>query len=219
MNPKLTAFLTAEDLDDVLRARQAIEFLDSQDTATVRLVIDQWQDHQAVSTLIFHADVLPDDVRFTLLFRAMAEREIAYFILAAIVGFQAIDPEKLYAENRNKIATSLWDMIGQTDGVIAERASVSLRAFVAEPEIGPMFFLLDHDNKTVRHNIRVWLFAMFKDRGVEAFTKAAVESKISPEAERQITEEFKAFVTEPPQGFKSPLFLLYSCLPNLREIS
>src|ERR1041384_4114162 len=63
MSPALKAFLTAEDLDDLVGARQGIKALDDGDPAAVLSVIERGGPPQAVSNLLIHPTVIPADRR------------------------------------------------------------------------------------------------------------------------------------------------------------
>jgi hypothetical protein len=167
---------------------------------------------------LLHPTLIPDDIRLPTLRRGLAERKVVYYVLAAVVGLQSIDPDGLSAEERDRVAADLWGLIAQTEDILAQRASVSIRGFASEGDAPAVFALLSHSNKTVRHNLRAWLFATFKDRGVEPFAAAAGESGLAEELRRQVVAEFADFLANPPQGFKSPLFPLYGYIPNLRDI-
>jgi hypothetical protein len=217
MSPELEAFLRAEDLDDVLKARQRIGALEKDDVAAVRSILEQWQNRQAVSNLLFHPHLIPGDIRFDFVLRGLAEREIAYYVLAAVAGLAGIDPVDLTGEQRERVAIELLALIEMTDNVIARRASVSFNRFVNESEAPRVFALLGHRDGTVRHNVRAWLFRRFKDRGEVAFAKVARESGLSDETARRVIAEFKTFVTESPDGISSLAFPLYAYIPNLRD--
>jgi len=217
MTPELQAFLTAEDLDDVLTARGNITIVGNEDEAVIRAILAEWVNGQAISNLLFHPTLIPDDIRLSTLRRGLTERKVVYYVLAAIVGFQSIDPAALSTADRERVAADLWSLIAQDDGILAQRASVSIRGFASEGDAPVVFALLSHSDKTVRHNLRSWLFATFKDRGVEPFAAAAGESGLAEDLRRQVVAEFTDFLANPPQGFKSPLFPLYGYIPNLRD--
>lgn len=217
MSPELQSFLTAEDLDEVLDARGNLTALSVEDTEVVRDVIAQWQQPQAVSNLLIHPDLLPEDIRLASLFRGLAEQRVAYYVLAAIVGFQSVDTPLLTANENAKIATALWEIIAQTEGVLAQRASLSFRAFASEVDAPAVLFLMAHSDKTVRHNLRSWLFSVFKDRGLAAFANAVQASDLGEAQKQELVAEFTACTTKPPEGFNSPLFPLLTYIPNLRD--
>src|SRR5262245_48765771 len=169
-SPQLRAFLTTEDLDDLLNARQAIKALDAADTAAVRSVLEQWHPPQAVANLLIHPDLVPEDVRLAALFRGLDDQKTPYLGLAAIVGLGG--EEKLSAEDRKRVAARLLTVIRVTGDVRAERASVTLMSHAREADAPQLIALLGHSNKTVRHNLWAWLFHAFKDGEVEPVAAA-----------------------------------------------
>jgi hypothetical protein len=218
MSPELEAFLAAEDLDELLNARQEIAVLDAEDEAVVRSVLEHWRNVQAISNLLFHPTLIPEDVRLASLFRGLAERRVVYFVLASVVGFQDIRPDQLSAEDRRRVTSDLLAVIRETDNIVAQRASVSFQGFAGESDAPQVFALLEHPDKTVRHNLRAWLFSTFKDQGVEAFNATARGSGLTEQAKRQVIAEFAEFMTGPPEGSKNLVFPLYGYIPNLRDV-
>ena len=218
MTPELEAFLAAEDLDELLTARQKIAALDTADTAVVRAVLQQWQNPQAVSNLLLNASLIPEEIRLPCLFRGLAKRTVAYYVLAAVVGLQGIDPAGLASAERERVLAELLAVLWDTTGILAQRASVSFQRFAGEADAARVFALLGHADATVRHNLRAWLFRTFQGRGVGPFVEAACRSGLAEEVQRRVVGEFTEFVTKPPQGFKSPVFALFGYIPNLRDV-
>jgi hypothetical protein len=218
MTSELQAFLAAEDLDEVLNARQKIAALDAGDTAVVRSVLQQWRNPQAISNLLMHASLIPKDVRLPSLFRGLAEREVVYYVLAAVVGVQGIDPAGLATKDRERVLTELLAVIRDTTGILAQRASVSFQAFAIESDAPKVFALMAHTDDTVRHNLRAWLFRTFQSHGSGPFAAAARQSGVAESVQRRVVGEFTEFVTNPPQGFKSPVFSLFGYIPNLLDV-
>jgi hypothetical protein len=218
MSTELKAFLAAEDLDQLLDAREHITALDPDDEALVRSVVKQWQDLQGVSNLLFHPTLLPEDIRLASLFRALAERRVAYYVLAAVVGFQNIDAAALSVADRRRVAEQLLTLIRQTSGVLAQRATVSLQGFVTEEFAPQIFWMWAHADDTVWHNLRVLLFRLFQSRGIEPFAAAAQKSGLGKEVQRRLVEEFTESVTNPPQGCNNAMATLFAYIPNLREV-
>jgi hypothetical protein len=145
MSPQLTAFLAAEDLDDVGDARKPIKALDATDTAAIRSVLKQWKPSQAVANLLMNPSLIPQDVRLATLRRALAERRTPYLVLAAVVGFQEVDPDKLSAKDRKQVTADLLAIMRANSDVRATRATLSFAGFartsdapgVIDPECGP----------------------------------------------------------------------------------
>jgi HEAT repeat protein len=216
MSPELKAFLAAEDLDDADEARKKLKSLSDADAAAVGSVLRQWQDVQAVSNLLFHPDLIPEDVRLATLFRGLGERQENYYVLAALCGVTEIDAARWSAEDRKRVVAELLAILRGTNDIRAQRASVTVAQFAGERDAPQVIALLEHPDKTVRQNLRVWLFRTMKDRGVEALAAAARDSGLGAEAERQVVADFKDYVTNPEgAAYTGPLF---AYIPNLREV-
>jgi hypothetical protein len=218
MSPELEEFLGAEDLDDLLRARQRIASLDTGEASAVRSMLQRWEDPQAVSNLLFHPALIPEDIRLASLFRGLAERRVAYYVLAAVVGFQGIDAAGMAAEDRARVVDELLAVIRETRGILAQRASVSVQRFLAESDAPRVFALWAHPDDAAWHNLRAWLFRTFQALGTEPFAEAASRSGLSQEAQRRLVEDFTELVAKPSEGFDSRLCELFGYIPNLRDI-
>ena len=83
MSPELKAFLVAEDLDDIQDARVKIKSVTATDAEALHAILEQWREAQAVSNLLIHADLIPQDVRLASLFRGLEERAVDYYVVAA----------------------------------------------------------------------------------------------------------------------------------------
>jgi len=215
MSPELKAFLTAEDLDELSSARRMITALDDEDAAVVRLTLQQWDNPQAVANLLFNPNIIPEDLRLASLFRGVGERQVVYYVLAAVVGFQSIDPAELVAEERGRVVAELLAILRKTSGILAQRASVSFQPFAREDDAPRVFALWAHPDDTVWHNLRAWLFRTFQNRGIEPFTAAIRQSGLADNVQQRLIDDFTEFVTD-LTAFQGWLLNLFGYLPNLR---
>jgi hypothetical protein len=218
MSPKLEVFLAAEDLDDALRAVQQITSLEAEDAAAIRRVIASWQDPQGVSNLLIHPALLPDDIRLSSLFRALAEHRVAYYILAATVGFQTMDSVSMVAAERKRVVQELLELIRDHHGIVAQRASISIQRFLTPEDAPPVFALWAHRDDTVWHNLRAWLYRTFLPFGIEPFAAAARSSGLAEEVQRRLLEDFTELAGNPAAECDSWLGELFSYIPNLRDV-
>jgi hypothetical protein len=218
MSPELEDFLGAEDLDDVLRARQKISSLDTRDEEVIRAVLAQWQNPQAVSNLLLHPTIIPKDIRLASLLRGLAERRVVYYVLAAVVGFQSVDPREIAGEDRRRIAEELLSVIRKNRGILAQRASVSVQGFLTRDDAPRVFDLWAHPDDTAWHNLRAWLFRTFQADDAESFAAAASRSGLAKETQRRLVEDFTDLVTNPREGCDSELGELFGYIPNLRDV-
>ncbi len=196
-----------------------IPALVEEDETAVRSILKEWRDPQSVSNLLFHAALIPADIRLSTLFRGLGEREVVYYVLAAAVGFQDVDPSGLTDEDRDRVLTELLAVITITTGIIAKRASMSLHLFARRDDAPQVFALMGHEDDTVRHNLRAWLFQQFKESGVDDLNAAGRRSGVSEEVRRQVVQEFSDFLSGPPREFDGRLVPLLGYIPNLRDVA
>ena len=136
----LEAFLKAGDLDDLLRVRRGLSSLTPEETLRVRSVIHQWSDRQAVANLLFHPDLIPDSLRLEALDRALHSNDVAYFVLAATVGLQQLEPAAITVDRRDRWLVRLLTLIQSESETLANRASLILYSWTQElsdPDILP----------------------------------------------------------------------------------
>ena len=213
ISPKLKAFLAAQDLDDVGDAREEIKTpLAAEDAAAVRSVIKQWDNPQAVSNLLNHASLIPEDVRLVSLFRGLAERKVPYYNLAAILGIQDIDVDKLSKKDRKRVAQELMAAIRKTSDVRAARACTLITEYVSENETPQLIALLEHTNDTVRQNLRAKLFPRYKDRGVDAYAAEVRKTGLAVAAQDRLISQFKDWHAKP-----TDIPTLFAYIPNFRD--
>jgi hypothetical protein len=167
---------------------------------------------------LFHPALIPEDIRLASLFRGLDERRVGYYVLAAVVGFQSIDPSRVTAEDQRRVVEELLAVIRETRGILAQRASVSIQQFLNEDDAPRVFALWAHPDDTVWHNLRAWLYRTFQARGVESFAAAVHLSGLAEEVQRRLVEDFTELVTDPPEGLESRLCKLYGYIPNLRDV-
>ena len=136
----LDRFLTAVDLDELLRVRNEISSFTSAESTRVASVLRAWNDRQAVANLLFHPALIPVDIRFEALDRALQLKDLPYFTLAATVGLQHMSLDEVPADKRAAWGQALLAFVQSKSTVLAGRASVTLCAWsrsVATSEILP----------------------------------------------------------------------------------
>jgi hypothetical protein len=215
MNAELKIFLAAEDLDDVEDARHKIKSLSAKDEAAIRTILQEWKEPQAVSNLLMHPDLIPKDLRGTALLRGLDEQRVDYYVVAAIGG---LDGARFSSEDQKWVARRLLVILGETKDVRAQQASLMLGRFVSVADAWQVIAAMNHPDRTVRHNLRWWVFERFKERGVGSLAAALARSGLREEAQRRLLAEFKEFVKIADQGGRYPRFsVLFPYIPNLKD--
>lgn len=105
--PGLDRFLTAIDLDDLLRARHDIASLTPEESARIVSVVRDWNDRQAVANLMLHPDLMPTDVCLDAVDRALHSNEVPYFTLAATVGLQGMALDKVPRRETHSVGSGV----------------------------------------------------------------------------------------------------------------
>jgi hypothetical protein len=169
---RAVTFLECTDLDELMRASQALSELDADDVAQVRAVLSARSDRQALANLLFYPYLIPDELRIPTLLAALAPGPQPYFNLAAIVGLQEIDAEALDEPTRVRIRDLLLGIINGTNDVRAARASVTLFQFLSAGDAPRLAALLQHPQPTAAHNVLAWHLRTFAGQGEAALAAA-----------------------------------------------
>jgi len=221
---RLDRFLTATDLDDVVRVRNEISSLTPEESARVVSIVREWNDRQAVANLLFHPGLMPAVVRFDALDRALHSIDTPYFTLAATVGLQGVAPDEVPGAKRAAWGQVLLALLQSRSAVLAGRASVTLCAWtrgVANPDILPqMVALYPVSDEGACRNIVCAVLDNCGDRSTEEFdqcllewgvsdsTRAALRRAHAEYADRKERGELRAMIMKAPT-------LAY--IPNLSE--
>lgn len=215
---ELKAFLETEDLDDLVKARERVQHLDENDIKKIRSVLEKWDKPQAVSNLLFHPSLIPEDIRFSSLLKGLEERENLYYLLASIVGLQGIKDE-FSEEERGIIKEQLISILELTGGVLVARASVTARKFLSAGDASRMLKFLSHSEEVVRLNILSWLIEALEETDVETFASMLQNNEVPEEIQADAIEKFREHLRKKESGepdfFTMPL---YAYIPNLNEV-
>jgi hypothetical protein len=209
MSRALAAFLAESELDHLATARDALGTPSPEDRETIARTLDAWADVQAVANLLMHPDLVDEARRVAALRRALDGGGHPYLALAATVGLQRVGRAQLEDEQRAELARALLDALErESRGPLPGRASVTLAALLGEGEAERAAALLDHPDRTVRHNVMVALVSALGPDAVGPFLAAAEERGTVSEAGGTFAD------LELASGPGAPL-LTY--IPNLRD--
>lgn len=220
MSPELKAFLEAEDLDDLVKARSNLRHLDEKDMKKIRCTLQSWNSPQAVSNLLFHPFLIPAGMRTSCLLRGLREKKNPYYVLASIVGLQGIDPTGFSEADRKEIKECLISTLKTSEGIISARASVSVRDYLSSEDASIMFELLNHPDETTRHNILCWLIRVMGEKGSNAFVLMVGSSNIPEDVKTEALDKYQEHLRQKEIGEHSLYSMpLYAYIPNLRDVT
>lgn len=215
----LQRFLEAKDLDELLRASQALSVLDADDEAEVRAVLDARANTQALANLLFHPHLIPDELRLPTLVAALAAGAHPYFNLAAIVGLQETDAATLDEPTRVQICDLLLDILEGTNDVRAARASITVIRFLAASDGPRLAALVQHPDPTAAHNILAWHLRSFAGRGEETLAAAFASLGDGGAAAALAVAKLREHQARQAAGeFSSAGQTLLAYIPNLEDI-
>ena len=185
MSAALAAFLAEPELDRLDAARGAVGTPSGQDAETIARVLDEWADVQAVANLLMHPALIGAEERVGALRRGLGERGHPYLALAATVGLQRLEPNRLGDAERAAFAEALVELMArERRGPLATRASVTLNAFLDAQDAERAARLLDHPDKTVRYNVLVALITAVGPDEIGRFVDSAAADGLVSEQVR-----------------------------------
>jgi len=217
MTPELEAFLSAEDLDEILRARHAIHALEEDDQWAVEEILFKGSPPQAVANLLLHPSLIPSHVRVDILRKNLRAPSRPFFALAASVGVQEIDPRRLLEVDRNGLTEDLWAAL-ERDPRVSGRALLSLLGLLRPRDAGKVAQLLDHTDPSVRHNALAWLIRLLGSDDLEKWEAFANEVGLPDETLGAVVEKLEEHNGKKNQGGQSNLNLFVApYIPNMSE--
>lgn len=217
-NKNLDMFLETEELDDLLKVRSKLRSLNEKDMEKIRRILEKWENPQAVSNLLIHPSLIPEDIRVSYLLKGLEERRNPYYILASIVGFQNIHAKGLSIEDIRKVKENLILTLKISSGVLSQRASVSIYKFLSSEDAPMMCELLSHPDGTTRHNILCSLIRNMNETDSESFILMANDSNIPEHRKKETVDKIQQYFMQKEKGkFSSLNTFLYTYVPNLKD--
>jgi hypothetical protein len=226
VQPVLTAFLAADELDVLSTLRDEITTIDRQEAAELSAVVQTWSDLQAVANLLFYPELIPRPDRLPSLVRGLASGDEGYLALAAVVGLQRVPEDEIPLAERLVIAEHLVRLVEHGPGPTPARASLTLADFAQDLQPAVLLRLLDHPDPVVRHNLVVALLSGFGLARVLATADAEVAAgDLSASAASTLRDSLVEAGLDPDDAFldddevlASPLGLpLLSYIPNYAD--
>ena len=166
---RLEDFLKAEDLDDLLKVRGKMGAPEAQELDRMGELLKAWSDGQAVSNLLFYPALIPEALRISSIERALACTARPYFVLAAVVGLQGLDPASVPTDTRARWASALLELVRSNAGVIASRASVTIRSWLRDGQIEEFIRSYPVPDETASKNIVSFTLSRFGDLALSEF--------------------------------------------------
>lgn len=220
----LEAFLKAEDLDDLLRVRRGISSPTSEESSRIVAVIDEWTDRQAVANLLFYPDLIPADLRFEALDRALHSHDVPYFALAATVGLQQIVLDDVPADKRARWVQALLRLVQSQSRALAGRASVTLYSWmrgVTTPDLLPeLLSLYPVTDEGASRNIVAAGLARCGNLPPDEFDQRLTDWRVPDAARTALRSAYEEYLRlKAHDAFRAKLMLSPSLayIPNLSE--
>ncbi len=184
MSSRLERFLTATDLEAVLRLAVPRDELTLDEDATIRRTLAARDDPLARRNLLLQPESIPGDLVARELLAGLGDPEQP-MVLASVAGSHRARSD-LDDPGRRAITTRLIDLLDGPE-LLRRRASAALLVlgFADQAEIVLPF--LDDDDPVVAHNVRAMVVRVLgPERALAAATRAAERGAISARSLRRL---------------------------------
>ncbi len=216
---KLQAFLSCTDLDDLLRARGQVRNITTRQAKHISEILAAWDPPQAVANILFYPDIIPNIERFRYLLKALHDDKQPYNKLAAVVGISILKAEVLSSDQRAEIIESLYAIMCQYSGILAERTAITLFHLISRGHILKTLALLEHSNENVRHNVLAWLIRQYADENLKNLLIEIENSSIAPKIKKACATSINDHSNKKRSGqFSNTATVLFSYVPNLLQM-
>jgi hypothetical protein len=218
----LDDFLQATDLDDLLRAKHKLSPITADDASCIKSIISEWRNQQLVANLLFYPCVMPIDIRFTAIDRALRSSNTPYLTLAAVVGLQEIKPTDVPTKIREEWGQVLLEMIQSESEIFAGRTSVTMFSWFAESNAAEFLSLYPVIDETASKNILAFALSLFGDLPADEYTQCIRNCGVAPNVLAAFKDYHASYVAKISNGQVDAGFMkcpLLSYLPNLSEVS
>ena len=216
MSPALAAFLAEEELDRLAAAREAVGTPSAEDAAAIARTLREWADVQAVANLLMHPELIGESCGCRRCAAGSTSRSTRTWRSPRPSGSSACRAEQLVETEREAFVDALLERIaGAPGGPLAGRASVTLASLLDEDDAERAAGLLDHPDRTVKHNVLVALVGAVGVDAIGPFLAAAEARGAVSEAGGTFADlELAELERSGRRGLGAPL-LTY--IPNLRD--
>jgi hypothetical protein len=219
MNKHLRQFLDASDLDELQQYRENIDKLDDEDKKIIYETLSAGQKPQSVANILFYPELIPVDIRVSVLVESLVGKHNPYYQLAAIVGLQNIPVETFSEIEKQQIHDLLFQVMESNETVLAARASATIRPYVKEQDRERLFRLLEHINSTVRHNILGIIYEMSDPISKDELIAQCRFYQVAQDTISEISKKIQQHEDRKAKGKLSSLTTsIYTYIPNMSDV-
>jgi hypothetical protein len=216
----LDDFLKTKDLDDLLKARRHIRAPSADEAMRITAILREWQDRQAISNLLFHPSLIPEETRVETIERALHCADVPYFALAAVVGLQSINAETVNSECRKRWVSRLLVFVRSNSGVLSARASVTIRAWLKDDEIKEFVCSYPVPDETASKNIISFTLLHFGQLTRQEYSERLRTYGLGFWKRRPFLRQFAEYCRKKKDG--RAIFMttpLLSYIPNYQQVA
>ena len=222
-NKHLNQFLQEQELDNLLNLHSTVSIKNKEDSTLILSILDNWNDKQAVSNLLFYPTLIPQANRFNAVVKGLTDQKNKYFNLASIVGVQS--PEDLGFNNDevSRIKNILFKHVEQSMDSRAMRSTTSLAQYINKDDTESILTCASNTMEDVQTNLLSMISNLYGQNNIRnVLMEKNSENKIGSENLLAELEKQELKIKEAPEDkkgfFKSIVGMpVAGYIPNLVE--
>ncbi len=212
LSQELERFLAAQDLDELLAARNEITEITRADAGVLAEIVTAGTDEQAMANFLMYPEVIPAHLRTVTVLAALQRPPTDYRLLAAVVGLGRLE---LDVADQKRSAERLLELSARTDTVVSALAARGFGYVAGAYDVQLAVERLGDLRPTERHNVLAALVNQFGTGPIyNALEIASALSLMSPDDADSIREQVEKGERTPYSNLRIPL-LTY--IPDLAE--
>lgn len=221
----LEKFRSIDDLQDLKTFRWEMNPFNETDKAFIAKLYEEWNSPQAISNLLQHPDLIPEDLRFNFIRKGLMDCEEPYYNLAAILGIHSPEVLDFAPREVRKLKQLLFSHVSRTSDIRATAATQTLFSYISKEDSDEILSRMIHPECIVRHNLFSMLIGFYGIDGVPhylienelKFGKAVFKGK---EIYCHFLEKMEAAQSDEERQFVQVEMMLpkMETYPNLKDI-
>lgn len=218
---ELSKYLKIRDLDLLEQGFKELEVIKAPQLQMIEQVLDEWQNEQALVNLFFYPQLIPEQRRVPVLLKALASEHAPYYVLAAVVGMQQLNPGYFSADDRQQLVTQLLGLVAENVALISARAAVTIWEYLEEHNLNDYLMLYPAKDSATNKNILAYILTKYADHTKRAFKRQLRAAGLPWGRRRRFVRCFKKFLKGKRTGSNvfmlTPVYVEIPCLADVDQ--
>ncbi len=218
---ELIKYLKIRDLDLLEQGFKELEAIKAPQLLLIEQVLDEWQNEQALVNLFFYPQLIPEKRRVPVLLKALGAEHAPYYVLAAVVGMQQLNPGYFATDERGELVTQLLGLVAENVALISARAAVTIWEYLEEHNVNDYLMLYPAKDSATNRNILAYVLTKYADHSKRAFKRQLRDAGLPWGRRRRFLRCFKKFLKGKRTGsnvfMQTPVYVDIPCLSDVDQ--